>query len=70
MVGPSFWLDNRKNARQTQFRRSLPDALDVLVICLEGGLSLHGAIRRVAGELQTAHPMLANELNIVQRRCS
>jgi tight adherence protein C len=67
MVGPSFWLDNRKAARQASLRRALPDALDVLVICLEGGLSLPGAIKRVAGELRTAHPGLATELNIVQR---
>jgi len=67
MVGPSFWLDKRKAARQTAFRRALPDALDVMVICLEGGLSLPGAIRRVGGELRTAHPMLAAELGIVQR---
>jgi tight adherence protein C len=67
MVGPSFWLDKRKAARQTRFRRALPDALDVLVICLEGGLSLPGAFRRVASELRTAHPILATELNIVQR---
>jgi tight adherence protein C len=67
MVGPSFWLDKRKAARQTHFRRSLPDAMDVLVICLEGGLSPPAALRRVAGELRTAHPLLATELNIVQR---
>jgi tight adherence protein C len=67
MIGPSFWLDRRKAVRQAGFRRALPDALDVLVICLEGGLSLAGALRRVAGELRTAHPMLAAELNIVQR---
>jgi tight adherence protein C len=67
MVGPSFWLDQRKAARQSSFRRSLPDALDVLVICLEGGLSLPGAVKRVASELRTAHPELATELNIVQR---
>jgi len=67
LLGPSFWLDWRKSARQTSFRRSLPDALDVLVICLEGGLSLAGALRRVAGELRSAHPLLAGELNIVQR---
>jgi tight adherence protein C len=68
LIGPSFWLDQRKSARQTSFRRALPDALDVLVICLEGGLSLPGALRRVAGEMQTAHPRLAGELNIVQRQ--
>jgi tight adherence protein C len=67
MIGPGFWLDRMKTRRQTSFRRSLPDALDVLVICLEGGLSLAGALRRVAGELRDAHPLLASELNIVQR---
>jgi tight adherence protein C len=67
LVGPSFWLDKRKKARQTTLRRSLPDALDLLVICLEGGLSLPAALRRVVGELRTAHPVLAIEVNIVQR---
>jgi tight adherence protein C len=68
MIGPSFWLDSRKKTRQISFRRALPDALDVLVICLEGGLSLSGALRRVASELHGAHPLLAQELNIVQRQ--
>src|SRR4051812_17390444 len=36
LIGPSFWLDRMKNKRQSNFRRALPDALDVLVICLEG----------------------------------
>jgi tight adherence protein C len=67
MIGPSFWLDRRKKFRQTSFRRALPDALDVMVICLEGGLSLPGALKRVSAELRTAHPVLARELNIVQR---
>jgi len=67
MVGPSLWLDWMKKKRQTGLRRALPDALDVLVICLEGGLSLPGALRRVAGELRSAHRLLAGELNIVQR---
>ncbi len=67
MIGPSFWLDMRKRERQTQLRRALPDALDVLVICLEGGLSLPSALKRVSAELRTAHPVLAFELNIVQR---
>jgi tight adherence protein C len=67
LIGPSFWLDRRKKARQTNLRRALPDALDVLVICLEGGLSLQGAMRRVASELRTAHALLAREWNIVQR---
>ena len=67
MIAPSFWLDNRKTARQMSLRRALPDALDVMVICLEGGASLPLAIQRVASELRTAHPLLAFELTIVQR---
>ena len=67
MIGPSFWLDFKKAQRQSNFRRALPDALDVLVICLEGGLSLQGSIRRIANELRTAHALLANELIIVER---
>jgi tight adherence protein C len=67
VIGPSFWLDHQKSSRQTSFRRALPDALDLLVICLEGGLSLTASLRRMAGDLRTAHPVLATELTIVQR---
>jgi len=67
MVGPSFWLDGRKKARQTTLRRGLPDALDVLVICLEGGLGLQAGLKRVADELRSAHPVLGAELRIVDR---
>lgn len=67
MIGPSFWLDKRKKARQTTLRRGLPDALDVLIICQEGGLSLQAGIKRVADELRSAHPVLGAELRIVDR---
>ncbi len=67
MIGPSFWLDRMKAKRQIILRRSLPDALDVLVICVEGGLSLPAALARVAQELATAHPVLGRELLIVER---
>ena len=66
-LAPSFWLDHLKRARQMRLRRSLPDALDVIVVCLEGGLSLSSAISRVGQELISAHPLLATELRIVQR---
>ena len=67
MIGPGMWLNRKKKSRQFSFRRGLPDALDVLVICLEGGLSLVGAIRRVAGDLRAVHRDLSLELDIVQR---
>src|SRR5262245_51488246 len=67
MIAPSFWLDMRKSSRQATFRRGIPDALDVLVICLEGGTSLPAAIRRLAPELRTAHPLRADELVVIDR---
>ena len=67
MFGPGYWLQRLKNARQAALRRGLPDALDVLTICLEGGLSFQGAIKRVADELRSAHPVLGAELGIVDR---
>ncbi len=67
MIGPSFWLDRRVARRQMDLRRALPDALDLVVICLNGGLSFTAALRRVTAELQTAHPLLTDELEIVLR---
>ncbi|NQV28382.1 MAG: type II secretion system F family protein [Rhodopirellula sp.] len=67
-IGPSFWLDGKKSKRQAMLRRALPDACDLIVICMEGGLSLTGSLKRVVGELRVAHPLLADELSIVQRK--
>ncbi len=66
-LAPSFWLDHLKAKRQRVIRRSLPDALDVVNICLEGGISLPAALSRVSQELASAHPELAIELAIVVR---
>ena len=67
MIGPSFWLDKYKARRQSNLRRGLPDALDVLIICLEGGMGMQGGVKRVADELGSAHPILGGELRIVDR---
>jgi tight adherence protein C len=45
----------------------LPDALDMLVLCVEGGVSLPQAVQRVTTELHEAHPLLGTEMDIVQR---
>lgn len=66
-IAPSFWLDYRKNSRQAKIRRALPDALDVIIVCVEAGLSLSAALQRVSRELRGAHPMLAAEMAIAQR---
>jgi len=67
-IAPGLWLDHLKRARQTQIRRSLPDALDVLVGCLQGGLSVMASMSRVARELSVAHPLLAVEISIAERQ--
>ena len=66
-LAPNIWLNRLKASRQIQIRRALPDALDVIVVCLEGGLSAPASFARVASELRDAHPLLASELGIVQR---
>ncbi len=59
---PVIWLARRTRDRQSQIERGLPDALDLLVTCVEAGLGLDAAMQRVAGELALAHPALAGEL--------
>lgn len=66
-IMPVFLLDYLKTRRQTQMRRALPDALDVIVVCLDGGLSLPASFSRVAQELADTHPLLAKELRIADR---
>jgi tight adherence protein C len=45
---PSLWLRSKTSSRQREIARSLPDALDLLTICVEAGLGFDGAIARVA----------------------
>ncbi len=67
VILPGIWLDMRKSRRQTSIRRSIPDALDVITICVEAGLSLSAAIVRVSRDLASTYPLLAMELTIVHR---
>ncbi len=67
LILPGLWLDWRTARRQTRLRRALPDALDMLVMCVEGGLSLNASLPRVRAEMQTAHPELAAELCVAER---
>ena len=64
---PDMWLDARRRKYQTELRRTLPDALDLLVLCVEGGGSLTSAVHRVTEDLEMAHPLLTAELRIVLR---
>jgi len=62
--GPSLVLGNMIKRRQKSIQKALPDALDLLVICAEAGLSLDGALTRVAREIAPASPELADELGL------
>ena len=67
MVIPGLWLDMQVRKRQQMLRQSLPDALDMLVLCLEGGVSMPSAFQRVAAEILIVHPLLGFEMSIMQR---
>lgn len=62
---PNLWLRGKITERKRTIERSLPDALDLLVTCVEAGLGIDQAINRVAGELALASPILAAELETV-----
>lgn len=61
--GADIYLTNRIQKRQKALERSFPDALDLLLVCVESGLALDGALARVCRELGNAHPEITNELN-------
>jgi tight adherence protein C len=68
VAGPQAVLDRLAAQRQERIRRSVPDALDLLVVCVEAGVSLDAAILRVARDLSNVRPELALEFAQVVRR--
>jgi tight adherence protein C len=61
---PDIWLKNKVNKRSAAIRKGLPDALDLLVICAEAGLTVDAAFGRVARELGKAYPELGDEFGL------
>ncbi len=61
---PDIWLKNKVNKRSHAIRKGLPDALDLLVICAEAGLTVDAAFGRVARELGKAYPELGDEFGL------
>ena len=62
---PDLWLTQVVSARQDRIRLSIPDALDLLVICMEAGLGLDQAILRVGQELKISHRDLSEEFVLI-----
>jgi len=65
VVIPNIYLEHKVNERQRRLRIAFPDALDLLVVCVESGLGLVSAIQRVSRDLDVSHPELAEELSLV-----
>jgi tight adherence protein C len=62
---PDYWLDHRIKARETAIQRGLPDLLDLMVVCLEAGLSIDQATIRSSEEMRPSHPAISEELALV-----
>ncbi len=64
LYGPDIYLKNQADKRKLLLNRSLPDALDLMVICAEAGLSLDSAFQRVSRELSESFPEMSDELGL------
>jgi tight adherence protein C len=62
---PSLYIGHRTNQRQRAIRNGLPDALDLLTVCVEAGSGLDQAVAKSGEELRVSHPELADELTTV-----
>lgn len=62
---PGVWLNRKIKARQKVIENGLPDALDLMIVCLEAGSSMDQAILRVSEELAIAYPALADEFKLL-----
>jgi tight adherence protein C len=65
LVAPRLILNNRVTARRETLEHEFPDALDLMVVCVEAGLGLEAAFIRVGEEIAESHPRMSNEFNRV-----
>ena len=62
---PSVWIRARADRRQREIINGFPDALDLMLVCVEAGLGLEAAFSRVGMEMTRSHPLLAEQLGSV-----
>lgn len=65
---PPYLLLRFERARQLEILHAVPDCLDLLLVCVEAGVSLDAAILRVGHEMEQMHPELAQELLVINRK--
>jgi tight adherence protein C len=68
LLAPSRILASRISARQTQMEYEFPDALDLLVVCVEAGLSLDASFVRIGREIGESHPRIGEEFGRVSEQ--
>ena len=64
---PRFWVSYRVSRRRDEIRRSVPSVLDLMVVCVEAGLSLNAAIQRITEETRDTYRALSEELHLVNQ---
>lgn len=64
-TGPNFLVGRMASKRQNAIRKALPNALDMLVICVESGLGLDQALMQVSKELNVPHPEISDEFAVL-----
>ena len=64
-LAPKYWVTKRVQKREEEITSGFPDALDLMLVCVEAGQSLDQAIIRVAKEMRAAYPALAEEFELV-----
>lgn len=62
---PNIWIAARRDRRQRDMLNSFPDALDLMLVCVEAGLGIDAAFQRVGTEIVHSHPLLAEQLATV-----
>lgn len=62
---PTLWLGRQIDRRRTDIRNGLPDAIDLLIVCIESGSGVDQALARVGEELAIAYPTLSRELLLI-----
>jgi len=67
LLAPRMLLDRRVAGRRQTMEAEFPDALDLMVVCVEAGLGLEGAILRVGEETRVSHPLISHELQTVSQ---
>ena len=62
---PKYWVTRRVEARKEEITRGFPDALDMMLVCVEAGQSLDQCIVRVSSELRASYRALSEEFQVV-----